>query len=96
VRLIDYVCMSALAMALIACSSFALNDPHFILDPPAHNLRGKAPKDDRPESDCDPVKKPDGSIEYKCVVHTFPAYGALLEKIDRLETELKACQQSKN
>lgn len=80
---------------LTACSSFALNDPHFILDPPAHNLRGKTPKDDRPESDCDPIKKPDGSVEYKCVVHTFESYGALLKEINRLETELKACQQGK-
>ena len=87
--------MAILTVAMAACSSFALNDPHWVLDPPAHNLRGKTTKDDRPESDCDPIKKPDGSIEYQCVVHTFPAYAALLKEISRLETELKACQQGK-
>lgn len=92
----DYFCMSVLAIVLAACSSFALNDPHTVLDPPNHTLRGKTPKDDRPESDCDPIKKPDGSLEYQCVVHTFANYGALLKEIDRLENQLKACQQGKN
>lgn len=91
----DMICAAIVTVVISACSSFAMNDPHWILDPPAHTLRGNKPKDDLPESECDPIKKPDGSIEYKCVVHTRAAYGALLKEIDRLETELKACQQGK-
>ena len=86
--------ISALVFGLIfGCSSYAVYDPHWVLDPPAHNLRGRTPKEDRPESDCDPVKRDDGTLQYQCVVHTFPNYRALLKEMDRLRTELKACQQ---
>lgn len=81
---------------LLGCSSYALVDNHFILDPPAHNLRGKTPKDDLAESACDPVKKDDGSVKYPCVVHFMPDYAKLLKEIDRLQTQLKACQQGRS
>lgn len=85
----------ALAFLLAACAHGDLVDTHWVLDPPAHNLRGPMPQDDRPESDCDPVKKPDGTIEYLCVVHTFGNYDKLLNENARLKAELKACQQGK-
>lgn len=95
-RRVEWFLFVVIALELIACSSFALNDPHWVLDPPAHNLRGKTAADDQPESPtCDPVKKPDGTVSYQCVVHTFAAYKDLLLKIDQLETELKACQQGR-
>lgn len=106
---------------LVACSALTLNDPHTILDPPNHTLRGKTPKDDRPESDCDPVKqyacdpKLDShcdlavippcdpvsdtlctmTLKYLCVVHKLPDYKALLKYVDRLEKDLKSCQQGR-
>lgn len=82
-----------LVLSLLACSSFALNDPHWIMDPPNKNLRGAAPADDRPESVCDPVKQSDGTLQYQCVAHTFANYQAILVRIAQLEEELKACQQ---
>lgn len=84
--------MVAAAAFLASCTTPALVDPHSILDPPNHTLRGKTPADDRPESDCDPIKKPDGTLEYVCVVHKFPDYDALLNKIANLQSQLKACQ----
>lgn len=84
-----------LAALLVSCSSMALNDVYWVLDPPQHTLRGKTAKEDRPESDCDPVKNADGSLKYSCVVHTTANYKALLTEINRLEQALIACQQGK-
>lgn len=78
--------------ALTACAH-AFTDPHWVLDPPNHNLRGATAAQDRPESDCDPVKQADGTLQYQCVAHTFAAYDALLKQVAQLEDELKACQQ---
>jgi hypothetical protein len=85
----------AASVLLFSCTTPALVDPHFVLDPPNDSLRGKTPNDDRPLSDCNPLKKPDGSIEYRCVVHFFPEYDALLNKIAKLQSDLKACQQGR-
>jgi hypothetical protein len=71
----------------------SLNDGHYVLDPPNKNLRGKTPNDDLPENHCDPVKQPDGSIKYMCVVFFYPDYDKILNKIAKLEVDLKACQQ---
>lgn len=91
----DFFCVGIVMTAMAACSHYALTDPHSVLDPPNHTLRGRTAADDRPESDCDPIKKPDGTLEYQCVVHKFPDYNSLLDKIDRLEVELKACQSGR-
>lgn len=85
----------AMVMALAACAHGDIVDPHWVLDPPNHTLRGKTPNDDRPESDCDPIKKPDGTLQYQCVAHTFSNYQALLIQIVQLQDELKACQQGR-
>ena len=84
-----------IVVIIVACAH-GQSDGHFVLDPPAHTLRGHNPNgaDDRPESDCDPVKKPDGSVEYQCVGFFFDRYQALLDERDRLRTELKACQST--
>lgn len=84
--------ISGLLLLFASCASFAINDPHTILDPVSHTLRGATPANDRPESDCDPVKGPDGSLQYQCVVHKFPDYQALLISISSLQNQLKACQ----
>lgn len=78
-----------------ACTSLAITDPHWVMDPPNHNLRGATPKEDRDESVCDPIKQSDGSLQYQCIAHTFAEYAALLKQIDTLEAQLKACQQGK-
>lgn len=80
---------------LLSCAGLgmAYQDHYYYLDPPNHNLRGKTPKDDLAESRCDPQRLQDGKLSYQCVVHLEADYRALVTEVDRLETELTACQQ---
>ena len=82
----------ALLLLCASCSSFALNDPHSVLDPINHTLRGNTASADRPESDCDPVKQADGTLMYQCVVHKFSDYKALLIQLSSCQDQLKAAQ----
>lgn len=90
-RIFASICIFVLA----ACSGIAFSDRHYDLDPPNHSLHGHTANDDLDESKCDPIKKPDGRLEYQCVVHFFPDYKALVDENARLRDELKACQSAK-
>lgn len=85
--------LSASLLLLFSCSTLA-TDGHYILDPPNHNLRGHTSNEDEDESICNPVHKPDGSLEYQCVVFKFGDYSVLLKENERLKTELKSCQEA--
>lgn len=82
------------ASMLIACSSVAFSDKYYQLDNVAgKELRGDKPEHDMPISACAPSDIPSGGKAYKCVVHFYADYDALLKRITDLENELRACQQ---
>lgn len=82
------------ASMLIACSSVAFSDKYYQVDTiPGHELRGDKPDHDLPISACAPGPIASGGKAYKCVVHFYADYDALLKRITDLENQLKACQQ---
>lgn len=79
---------------IAACSSVAFSDRYYQLDDVSgKELRGDKPNHDRPLSDCKPGVIPSGGKAYKCVVHFYPDYQALLDRITILENQLRDVQQ---
>lgn len=79
--------------SLASCSGLAYQDKYYQLDNVSgHELRGDQPVHDRPLSACDPTQASTGGKAYKCVVHFYPDYQKLLDKITELQNQLTACQ----